>query len=105
MKNIIITGGAGFIGSNLAKKIIKNNKILIIDKLTSSSNILNIKEVLNNKNCVFENNSSSKLVLRHAHKTNISGCFFSGSGSTYEETSDTATLLFLLFVSFFVFLN
>lgn len=54
MKNIIITGGAGFIGSNLAKKIVKNNKILIIDKLTSSSNIANIKEILNNKNCIFK---------------------------------------------------
>ena len=54
MKNIIITGGAGFIGSNLAKKLIGNNKILIIDKLTTRSNILNISNILKNKNCFFE---------------------------------------------------
>ena len=53
MKNIIITGGAGFIGSNLAKKLIGNNKILIIDKLTTRSNILNISSILKNKNFFF----------------------------------------------------
>ena len=31
MKNILITGGAGFIGSALAKKLRDNNKIYIID--------------------------------------------------------------------------
>ena len=54
MKNIIITGGAGFIGSNLAKKLIDNNKILIVDKLTTRSNILNISSLLKNKNFFFE---------------------------------------------------
>lgn len=34
MKNILITGGAGFIGSNLAKKLGENNKIIIIDNLS-----------------------------------------------------------------------
>jgi UDP-glucuronate decarboxylase len=32
-KNIIITGGAGFIGSHLAEKLIKNNKVICIDNL------------------------------------------------------------------------
>jgi|LakMenE01Jun11ns_1017448.scaffolds.fasta_scaffold9806029_1 dTDP-glucose 4,6-dehydratase len=54
MKKIIITGGAGFIGSNLAKKLIGNNKILIIDKLTTRSNILNIGSILKNKNFFFK---------------------------------------------------
>lgn len=35
MKNILITGGAGFIGSNLAKKLIdKNYKITVLDNLS-----------------------------------------------------------------------
>ena len=40
MKNIIITGGAGFIGSNLAETILKKNlakKIYVIDNYSSGS--------------------------------------------------------------------
>lgn len=39
-KKIIVTGGAGFIGSNLINKLIKlgTNKILNIDKISYASN-------------------------------------------------------------------
>ena len=39
MKTIIITGGAGFIGSNFVIKFIKKYRIINIDKLTYASNI------------------------------------------------------------------
>ena len=35
MKTYIITGGAGFIGSNLAEELLKENKVVIIDNLSS----------------------------------------------------------------------
>ena len=43
--NIIITGGAGFIGINLIKDLIKNikYKIYVIDSLTYASNFQEIK--------------------------------------------------------------
>jgi UDP-glucose 4-epimerase len=44
-KNILITGGAGFIGSHIANELIDNNEITIIDNL-STGNINN----LNNPN-------------------------------------------------------
>ena len=36
-KNIIITGGLGFIGSKLIKKLIKNYKIIVLDNFYTSS--------------------------------------------------------------------
>ena len=49
MKNIIVTGGAGFIGSHLVKKLIDNGakKILVIDDLSTgkAENIKGFKEV------------------------------------------------------------
>ena len=43
---IIITGGAGFIGSHLAEYLIKKHKIIIIDNL-STGRIENIKRFKN----------------------------------------------------------
>ena len=41
-KNILITGGAGFIGSNIANELIEENEVTIIDNL-STGNIKNLK--------------------------------------------------------------
>ena len=35
MQKVLITGGAGFIGSNIAKKLCKNYNIIVIDNLSS----------------------------------------------------------------------
>ena len=54
MKKIIITGGYGFIGSNLIKYLIKKNNFIInIDRLSYSSNKYNLKEISNHKNYAF----------------------------------------------------
>ena len=54
MKKIIVTGGLGFIGSNLIELLIKKNYFVInIDKKTYSSNFYNIKEFKNSKNYKF----------------------------------------------------
>ena len=33
--NLLITGGAGFIGSTLADKLIKNNEIVVVDNFSN----------------------------------------------------------------------
>ena len=54
MKKIIVTGGLGFIGSNLIDLLIsKNFYVINIDKKTYSSNFYNTKEHKNSKNYKF----------------------------------------------------
>ncbi len=56
MKTILITGGAGFIGSNFVKLMLDKHpeyKIINIDALTYAGNIENLKEVSDNSNYVF----------------------------------------------------
>jgi len=72
MKNIIVTGGAGFIGSNFIKKIINQNfNIINIDSLTYAANVNYLNEIKNRKNYFFykvnllENKEIIKIFKRH----------------------------------------
>ena len=54
MKKIVVTGGSGFIGSNLVKFLLKKDYFVInIDKLGYSANPYNLKRVTPNKNYRF----------------------------------------------------
>lgn len=52
MKSILITGGAGFIGSNFVEYFLRNNEdvfVLNLDLLTYAGNLANLSEVTNDK--------------------------------------------------------
>jgi len=66
MKKIVVTGGSGFIGSNLIKFLLKKKYFVInIDSLKYSANPYNTKNLNKNKNYVFfklDLNNKNKIV-------------------------------------------
>jgi dTDP-glucose 4,6-dehydratase len=55
-KNILITGGAGFIGSHAVRHFVKKYpayKIINLDKLTYAGNLENLKDIENAENYIF----------------------------------------------------
>ena len=54
MKTILITGGAGFIGSHLCRKLLKENKVICLDNFFTSSvsNIIDLKKNPNFKTII-----------------------------------------------------
>ena len=56
MKNILVTGGAGFIGSNFVKMMLDKHpdyKIINVDALTYAGNLENLKDIADNPNYTF----------------------------------------------------
>ena len=54
MKNVIVTGGLGFIGSNLIELLINRNyRVINVDKNTYSSNFYNVKEFKTNTRYIY----------------------------------------------------
>ncbi len=71
-KNIIVTGGMGFIGSNLIDLLLKKNyHVINIDKITYSSNSYNTKKFKKNKKYIFiksdigNSNKIRKILLKY----------------------------------------
>jgi len=72
MKKIIVTGGSGFIGSNLVKLLLKKKYFVVnVDKLSYSANPYNLREIKKNKNYRFfrvdinDGNKLSKILNRY----------------------------------------
>ena len=77
-KKIIVTGGAGFIGSNLIKYFVKDLKenVLNLDKITYAGNINTLKEISKYKNYSFKkidicNRSAIGSLIENYKPTNV----------------------------------
>src|SRR6185295_8615640 len=55
MQSILVTGGAGFIGCNFVRTVLKRtgSRIIVLDKLTYAGSLENLQDVLNDPRLVF----------------------------------------------------
>jgi len=73
-KNIIITGGAGFIGTNLARTLADDNNVTVIDDL-STGKIENIQDLINENKIKFIKGSITDLDLLKKSFKNVDYVF------------------------------
>ena len=70
MKNILVTGGAGYIGSHISiRLLIQNYNVIIIDNLSNSNiNVLDRIKQITNRDVSFYKNNINKTTLNSIFK-------------------------------------
>ena len=89
MNKIIVTGGLGFIGSNLIKLLLKKRyRIINLDKVSYSSNFYNTKNFVKNKNYKFiKCNLMNKKKLLKIFSIYKPICIFNLAAETHVDRS------------------
>lgn len=100
MKNILVTGGAGFIGSNFITYMLKNEdcveKLVNLDKLTYAGNLDNLREIENNSRYQFiKGDIRDKIVVENIFKEYEIDTVVNFAAESHVDRSITEPEIFL----------
>lgn len=84
-KRVMITGGAGFIGSNLADELSLDNEVVILDDL-STGNMENINELLKKENVTFIHGNITDLDILQKNFNDIDYVFHQAALANVPES-------------------
>ncbi|MDD2564243.1 MAG: dTDP-glucose 4,6-dehydratase [Salinivirgaceae bacterium] len=110
-KTILITGGAGFIGSHVIRRFVKNHpnyRIVNLDKLTYAGNLENLKDVEKAENYIFEKGDicDSSFITAMFKKYNFDGVIHLAAESHVDRSiSDPMSFITTNIVGTVVLLN
>ncbi len=102
---VVLTGGAGFVGSHLAEKLNKNlnfNKLIILDKLTYAASLKNLSNIKNlnfekidicNFNKCLKITKNCDLLINVAAESHVDNSFGNSLNFTKTNTVGTHNLM------------
>ena len=88
LKKVVVTGGYGFIGSNLVKYLLKKNYFVInVDKLSYSANLYNLKELETNRYVFYKTDINNKNYFSKILKKHNPSVVFNLAAETHVDRS------------------